>query len=56
MQSQKINDSDDTDRDVISYAISNDEALVQVFCPARAKILGKRAFYLTGVWMRMVQT
>lgn len=49
MQSQKINDSDDTDRDVISYAISNDEALVQVFFVRKGKILGREHFYLTGV-------
>ncbi len=49
MQSQKINNEDSTDRDVIAAAVKNDDAVMQVFYIRHGKILGRDHFYIKGV-------
>lgn len=48
-QKQKATDTNGTDRDIIAFASTGDEAVVQVFFVRNGKMLGREHFYLTGV-------
>lgn len=45
-QKQKITSENDIDRDIIAYAIDNDEAVVQVFFTREGKMMGREHFYI----------
>ena len=45
-QKQKITSENDIDRDIIAYAIDNDEAVVQVFFMREGKLMGREHFYI----------
>lgn len=45
-QKQKITSENDIDRDIIAYAIENDEAVVQVFFMREGKLMGREHFYI----------
>lgn len=46
---QKINNTDQGDRDVIAFARDKDEAVVQTFFIRGGKLIGRDHFHLTGV-------
>ena len=45
-QKQKITSENDIDRDIIAYAIDNDDAVVQVFFMREGKLMGREHFYI----------
>ena len=45
-QKQKITSEHGIDRDIIAYAIDNDEAVVQVFFMREGKLMGREHFYI----------
>ncbi len=45
-QKQKITSENDIDRDIIAYAIDNDEAVVQVFFMREGKLMGREHFFI----------
>ena len=45
-QKQKITSEHEIDRDIIAYAIDNDEAVVQVFFMREGKLMGREHFYI----------
>jgi len=49
MDKQKITYTDLADRDIIAFARSKDEAVVQTFFIRGGKLIGRDHFYLTGV-------
>ena len=49
MNKQKITHTDRVDRDIIAFARSKDEAVVQTFFIREGKLIGRDHFYLTGV-------
>lgn len=44
---QKITSEDDTDRDIIAYAMEGNDAVVQVFFVRDGKVLGREHFHVT---------
>ncbi len=49
-EKQKASGNGDEDRDVIAMAVSDDEAVVQVFFIRAGKMIGREHHYLTGVY------
>lgn len=48
-EKQKASDTDAVDRDIIAFASTGDEAVVQVFFIREGRMLGREHFYLSGV-------
>ncbi len=46
---QKVNNTDQLDRDIIAFARDKDEAVVQTFFIRNGKLIGRDNFHLTGV-------